>query len=98
MGRPKVFVTKQNRGTSYMFELSLGGSDPGWEVQQEFVAISSKHSLVATGGGCFEVMANTLPHGTVHYLGGIYVSPDKLDAVLADLRARGYPIEREAVA
>jgi hypothetical protein len=97
MALPKILVRKEIRGGKTMFNLVLpGGTDPGSEVEEALVAIAGKHSLVKEGGGCYQVAALTVDAGTVHFLGGLYVAPATLQAVLADLRTRGFEIESKA--
>jgi len=97
MERPMIVVQKVVRDNQSLYSLIISPSiDPGPAVQAEFVQVATKHALPPVGG-CFDVNAITPDHKTtLHFLGGMYVQPDKLNAVLDDLQQRGYKIERAA--
>jgi hypothetical protein len=89
---PKIVVTKEDD----RYDLQLArGADRGSEVEKAFLKIAERHALGDANTGCYEVIAKTTDGGNVHLLGGIYVPPDRLNAVLADLRTQGYEVERK---
>jgi hypothetical protein len=92
MERPDIQITQVSQGGKTVYNFALqGGVDPGSTVLQEFSEIVARHSLTPEGGR-YEVNAITPDGSTVRFLGGMYVQARKYNAVLADLRARGYTI------
>lgn len=91
MQRPSLIVNEDK--ANHLFDIEIVGGDPGTAVENEISQISRKHSLPPEGG-CYTVTAKTIDNQAVHFLGGIYVPPKKLKAVLADLEAKGYEVEQ----
>jgi hypothetical protein len=99
MERPEILVKKEVRGYKSIFNLSFKhGISKDSEVENELVQIIGKYDLTQEGGGLYEVLMNTYDGKTVTAVHGIYVQPDKLDAVLIELKARGYEIVKEDAA
>ena len=96
--RPEILVKKEVSGYKSIFNLTFKhGISKDSEVENELVQIIGKYALTPEGG-LYEVLMNTYDGKTVTAVGGIYVQPDKLDAVLIELKARGYEIVKESAA
>jgi hypothetical protein len=97
MERPTIHISRESRGERTIYNLSLqGGVDHGATVLQELTAVAVKHGLAADGGGCYMVQAMPLGGGSVSFLGGMYVPPQKRDGVVSELRSLGYKITESA--
>ena len=98
MERPEILVKKEVSGYKSIFNLTFKhGISKDSEVENELVQTIGKYALTPEGG-LYEVLMNTYDGKTVTAVGGIYVQPDKLDAVLIELKARGYEIVKESAA
>ena len=98
MERPKILLTKEARGYKSIFNLILQREiKKGSEVEKELLEIVAKHSLVPEGG-LYEVLVKTYDGQTLSFVGGMYVQPDRLDAVLGDLQGKGYEVVKKNAA
>ena len=94
--RPPIRVQETTHGGRQLFDFVIAtGLDPGPDVTAEFVEIAVHHELPPEGG-CYDVAARDLQDGpTQFFLGGMYVTPAKRDAVWSDLQSRGYRLTAE---